>query len=142
MLTSIVDDFIVDGRKSPIEMDFREITFINIPSFAAGTNLWKMRKRDAQGGKKFQPQALDDGLLEVVGISSINHMMNIRTGASKAHKLVQASSYRLKISTDRPYHIQIDGEAREFTSCRIAIDLLRRQPVVQFPEDALKSCCC
>lgn len=68
------------------------IVIVNINSWAAGVDLWKLGCND---GNDFGEQSIDDGLLEVLGIRSPMHMAQLKLGLSEPIRIGQASIVRV-----------------------------------------------
>eukprot|EP00033_Pygsuia_biforma_P002826 GCRY01003120.1.p1 GENE.GCRY01003120.1~~GCRY01003120.1.p1 ORF type:complete len:369 (+),score=74.65 GCRY01003120.1:214-1320(+) len=98
-----------DGCHVPVPKSAQAVIVVNVPSYAGGTNMWKKPgKRDTARG--LHPQAIDDGLFEVVAFKTTVHMGLIRINLRKPIRLVQASTLNIRFSTLEPLPCQIDGE--------------------------------
>ncbi|CAB3230068.1 unnamed protein product [Arctia plantaginis] len=76
---------------------------LNIPSWGAGVDLWSMGTED-----DVAEQSINDGKLEVVGISSSFHIARLQCGLAEPYRFAQASS--LKIELEGSCAMQVDGE--------------------------------
>eukprot|EP01126_Amoeba_proteus_P042724 TRINITY_DN4655_c0_g1_i2.p1 TRINITY_DN4655_c0_g1~~TRINITY_DN4655_c0_g1_i2.p1 ORF type:complete len:427 (+),score=104.69 TRINITY_DN4655_c0_g1_i2:372-1652(+) len=92
----------VDGKKIHINKNIMAIVFLNIPSYAGGTDLW------GKGKEPFSPQTICDHKFEVVGIRGVNHMGLMQSRLSNGKHIAQGS--RVKIYLLAPMPVQIDGE--------------------------------
>lgn len=81
------------------------IVILNIPSWAAGVNLWNM---GLEGHEKYSKQSINDGKLEIVALYSSFHMAQLQVGLSQPYRLGQANSVKVKII--KSCAMQIDGE--------------------------------
>jgi len=92
----------VDGQRIQVPPSVRGVMILNIPSYMGGTNLW------GRETGSYQPQAIDDWLLEVVGVSGVMQIGRIRVKLSRALRLAQGG--RVVVRTKVPIHMQVDGE--------------------------------
>mmetsp|Transcript_5909 Transcript_5909/g.8648 ORF Transcript_5909/g.8648 Transcript_5909/m.8648 type:complete len:484 (+) Transcript_5909:35-1486(+) len=94
-----------DGKEmDPKTYSVSSLIFNNIPSYSAGTQLWKNDSRT---------QKIDDSLLEVIGVTNTAHLAQIKAGVSNALNLHQAHHYRIEFNPTkrRPsVAMQVDGE--------------------------------
>ncbi|XP_053994936.1 diacylglycerol kinase epsilon [Hylaeus anthracinus] len=81
------------------------IVILNIPSWAAGVNLWNI---GLEGHEEYGKQSIDDGKLEVVALYSSFHMAQLQVGLSQPYRIGQASTIKVKLL--KSYAMQIDGE--------------------------------
>lgn len=114
-------DLIVDGEKVDLQSGLRAIVVLNLPSYGAGTNLWGKRKelaahnaeckKSAKNKSEFvelRAQAVDDRLLEVVGLSGLAHMGAAQVGVKHGIRVAQGAEIRLINYAVIP--AQVDGE--------------------------------
>jgi len=115
----------VDGKQVLIPNDIHCLIVLNLPSCYGGRNLWgQLAKRHVDRGLK--PIAINDGLIEVVGVRNMMHIANINTGVAMPKKLAQGSTVSFRILSpeeqrakkpDAPifpwYPCQFDGEPYE-----------------------------
>ncbi|KAL6049945.1 Diacylglycerol kinase [Balamuthia mandrillaris] len=93
----------VDGKEVNLPNRVRGVVVINLPSYMGGTNPW-----GTSADPKYQEPAIDDGLLEVIGIKGAMHLGRIQTRTSRGIRLAQGRSLRLTTSKALP--AQVDGE--------------------------------
>ncbi|XP_055301129.1 eye-specific diacylglycerol kinase isoform X8 [Sitodiplosis mosellana] len=89
------------------------IVFLNIPSYGGGTRPWA-----SSGGK----QATDDGLIEVVGLTTYQLPM-LQAGK---HGTCIAQCKTAKIVTSKTIPMQVDGEAAKLKPSIIELSLLNK----------------
>ncbi|XP_011139591.1 diacylglycerol kinase epsilon [Harpegnathos saltator] len=92
------------------------VVVLNIPSWAAGVDLWKMGTED-EG--HVNAQDISDGKLEVVALYSSFHMAQLQIGLSKPHRIGQAKSVKIKLL--RACAMQVDGEPWYQHPCEFSI---------------------
>lgn len=91
----------------PIE----SVVVLNIPSWGAGVNLWKLGRGSGDGSEESscqEEQRIDDSKLEVMALYSSFHIARLQVGLSEPLKLGQVSQVKIKLSSKTP--MQIDGE--------------------------------
>ena len=96
----------VDGARVAIPPDVYGLMILNISSYAAGANLW-----GSFSESKFDEQRMDDGLIEVVGVSGTFHLGSSAVGLSEGVRIAQGASLALSFISDQPIYYQLDGEA-------------------------------
>uniref|UniRef100_UPI0037E9495F diacylglycerol kinase theta n=1 Tax=Semicossyphus pulcher TaxID=241346 RepID=UPI0037E9495F len=79
------------------------LIFLNIPSWGSGADLWGSEV-DGRHGKP----RIDDGLLEVVGVTGVVHMGQVQSGMRSGIRIAQGNYIRLTVS--KPIPVQVDGE--------------------------------
>ncbi|XP_062840795.1 diacylglycerol kinase theta [Trichomycterus rosablanca] len=90
--------------KQDIELPSIEgLIFLNIPSWGSGADLWGS-DNDARFGKP----RIDDGVLEVVGVTGVVHMGQVQSGLRSGIRLAQGSYIRITMT--KPIPVQVDGE--------------------------------
>lgn len=94
----------VDGKKVDLP-SLEGVVLLNISSWGAGTDPWG----DPPSDSDFLPQALDDGIMEVVGVTGVMHVGQIRGGIRSGIRLAQGKAFKVEVLTTVP--IQVDGEA-------------------------------
>jgi len=93
-------------------MNCHSIVFLNIPCYASGKKPWK------NGEEGYEPQSFSDGKLEVVGFQTADFMF-LQMGGHGDH-ITQAS--KIRIVTDIPLPMQVDGEPVLLTQSEIIIE--------------------
>jgi len=83
------------------------LIFINIPSWSAGADIWKVDKDN----ERWDSQDHSDGKLECVGLTGLTHLSNVFAGIRSGIRIAQASYYRLNLLSSVPVHV--DGEPWE-----------------------------
>eukprot|EP00871_Galdieria_phlegrea_P000644 jgi/Galph1/1580/GphlegSOOS_G264.1 len=132
-----IRSFQVDGVEIPISHSLESIIILNIPNYAAGGLPYKLKKATERmlpfKESKFSEAAVDDGLLEIVGLRNLLHIIRIRMGAG-AVKLAQGKHIRIELVTNcRPLAFQVDGEPWRQNSGVIEIGQGKPQPVLVGP---------
>ncbi|XP_017893170.1 diacylglycerol kinase epsilon isoform X2 [Ceratina calcarata] len=94
----------LDDRKVDLP-SIESIVILNIPSWAAGVNLWNMGLDD---NGEYERQSINDGKLEVVALYSSFHMAQLQIGMSQPFRLGQARHVKVKLT--KSCAVQIDGE--------------------------------
>ncbi|XP_034996340.2 diacylglycerol kinase theta [Zootoca vivipara] len=79
------------------------LIFINIPSWGSGADLW-----GSDNDNRFEKPRIDDGLLEVVGVTGVVHMGQVQGGLRSGIRIAQGSYFRLTLL--KPIPVQVDGE--------------------------------
>ncbi|XP_059047110.1 diacylglycerol kinase epsilon [Achroia grisella] len=95
----------VGGARDPLPLPLpplQALVALNIPSWGAGVHLWGMGKEEVP------EQSINDGKLEVVGISSSIHIARLQCGLAEPFRFTQAS--RVKIDMEGSCAMQVDGE--------------------------------
>jgi diacylglycerol kinase (ATP) len=108
----------VDGRKLQLSDTYEGVVILNLPSYAAGCDLWGTARDD-----NFQLQSINDGMVEVCGIRNTSHLASIQHG-SNAVRLAQGSVIKLtyKPKNQKGVAFQIDGEPwNQVNECEITI---------------------
>ena len=100
------------------------ITVLNIASFAGGVDMWGeddegLLEESSASDSGISPShsptirkrvSKSDGVLEIVGVSSVLHLGECQIGLSKAHRIAQAYEVEIQIRGRDSIPIQIDGE--------------------------------
>lgn len=105
----------LDDKKVDLP-SIESVVILNIPSWAAGVNLWKM---GAEDDENFKEQSFNDGKLEVVALYSSFHMAQLQVGLSKPHLIGQAKEVKIKLL--RSCAMQVDGEPWYQHPCEFSI---------------------
>ncbi|XP_019410758.1 PREDICTED: diacylglycerol kinase theta [Crocodylus porosus] len=79
------------------------LIFINIPSWGSGADLW-----GSEHDNRFEKPQMDDGLLEVVGVTGVVHMGQVQGGLRSGIRIAQGSYFRITLLKSIP--VQVDGE--------------------------------
>ncbi|XP_007467966.1 PREDICTED: diacylglycerol kinase theta [Lipotes vexillifer] len=79
------------------------LIFINIPSWGSGADLW-----GSDSDSRFEKPRMDDGLLEVVGVTGVVHMGQVQGGLRSGIRIAQGSYFRVTLLKAAP--VQVDGE--------------------------------
>lgn len=79
------------------------LIFLNIPSWGSGADLW-----GSETDGRFRKPRIDDGLLEVVGVTGVVHMGQVQSGLRSGIRIAQGNYIRLTVSKEVP--VQVDGE--------------------------------
>ncbi|GJQ15917.1 hypothetical protein GpartN1_g7708.t1 [Galdieria partita] len=112
-----VDSFEVDNIPLNIPAHIQSIILLNLPSYGAGAFPIKQSSNSSNQWKIFG----NDGVLEVVGISSLFHFLSLELGMS-ARKLGQGRSVSIRLKQSKlPLAIQVDGEPWSLRSGTIQI---------------------
>lgn len=94
-----------DGTEIKLS-NLQALIVLNVPSYSGGTNLWGTKK-----DSRFKPQAIGDGLLEVVGVKSSFQLGAMRANLAAAKRLCQGTDIRITfIDPEKSLPAQIDGE--------------------------------
>ncbi|KAJ8015739.1 hypothetical protein DPEC_G00029280 [Dallia pectoralis] len=90
--------------KQDVELPSIEgLIFLNIPSWGSGADLW-----GSEGDPRFGKPRIDDGLLEVVGVTGVVHMGQVQSGMRSGIRLAQGNYVRITLT--KPIPVQADGE--------------------------------
>uniref|UniRef100_A0A3Q1ENE3 Diacylglycerol kinase n=1 Tax=Acanthochromis polyacanthus TaxID=80966 RepID=A0A3Q1ENE3_9TELE len=92
----------VDAQNVPLP-NIEGLIFLNIPSWGAGADLW-----GSEVDGRFGKPSIDDGLLEVVGVTGVVHMGQVQSGLRSGIRIAQGNYIRLTVS--KPIPVQVDGE--------------------------------
>ncbi|XP_046959945.1 diacylglycerol kinase epsilon [Vanessa cardui] len=79
------------------------LVVLNIPSWGAGVDLWSLGSEDDVG-----EQYVDDGKVEVVGVSSSFHIARLQCGLAEPYRFTQTS--HVQIELEGSCAMQVDGE--------------------------------
>ena len=115
-----------DGVAVTIPAGTKGIIALNINSYAGGSKLWQFpsKNNDRKGNDKGQmwiPQAMNDGIIEVVGVSGVPHLGQIKAGIANAIPLAQGR--KIEIISHSRVPMQIDGEPWMQSPCKIDLSL-------------------
>jgi diacylglycerol kinase (ATP) len=109
------------------ELNVHSIVVLNIPSYASGKKPWKNENMEGYGR-----QSYSDGKLEIVGFHTADFMF-LQLGG---HGDSIAQATRLRIVTECPLPMQVDGEPVMLQSSEIIIDKKNQALMVSSDEDA------
>uniref|UniRef100_A0A3Q0T652 Diacylglycerol kinase n=1 Tax=Amphilophus citrinellus TaxID=61819 RepID=A0A3Q0T652_AMPCI len=79
------------------------LIFLNIPSWGSGADLW-----GSEVDSRYEKPSIDDGLLEVVGVTGVVHMGQVQSGFRSGIRIAQGHYIRLTLR--KPIPVQVDGE--------------------------------
>ncbi|XP_032876349.1 diacylglycerol kinase theta isoform X2 [Amblyraja radiata] len=79
------------------------LIFLNIPSWGSGADLWG---GDSDG--HYDRPRIDDGMLEVVGVTGVVHMGQVQSGLRSGIRIAQGTYFRVTLLKAIP--LQVDGE--------------------------------
>ncbi|CAF1165004.1 unnamed protein product [Rotaria sordida] len=105
----------VDGRRVDLP-PLEGIIITNILSWGSGANLWGHEK-----GDKFSRPTHYDGMLEVAGVTGVVHLGQILSGIRSGVRLAQGGHVHIRMNTDDPVPVQVDGEPWLQPPCDITI---------------------
>lgn len=92
----------VDAQNVPLP-NIEGLIFLNIPSWGSGADLW-----GSEVDGRHEKPSIDDGLLEVVGVTGVVHMGQVQSGMRSGIRIAQGNYIRLTVS--KPIPVQVDGE--------------------------------
>ncbi|XP_015228773.1 PREDICTED: diacylglycerol kinase theta [Cyprinodon variegatus] len=92
----------VDSQQVPLP-NIEGLIFLNISSWGSGADLW-----GSEADSRFARPRIDDGLLEVVGVTGVVHMGQVHGGLRSGIRIAQGNYIRLTLS--KPITVQLDGE--------------------------------
>lgn len=119
----------LDDKKIELP-NLESIVILNIPSWAAGVDLWNIGLED---DSEYGKQSIDDGKLEVVALYSSFHMAQLQVGLSQPHRLGQAKNVKVKLT--KSCAIQIDGEPWYQHPCEFEVAYCNKASMLMGPED-------
>lgn len=104
----------VDSKVIKLPPDLSGIMLLNINSYAGGADLWGKddNSLDSFDHKKnsFSKPSLNDGMLEIVGVTGSFHMGACTINMSSAIRIAQGSSVSLYVKSNEGMPMQMDGE--------------------------------
>ncbi|KAG7270190.1 hypothetical protein CRUP_016024 [Coryphaenoides rupestris] len=90
--------------KQDIELpNIEGLIFLNIPSWGSGADLW-----GSESESRFGKPRIDDGMLEVVGVTGVVHMGQVQSGLRTGIRIAQGNYIRITLT--KPIPVQVDGE--------------------------------
>ncbi|CAB1325330.1 unnamed protein product [Coregonus sp. 'balchen'] len=72
-------------------------------SWGSGADLW-----GSEGDSRYGKPRIDDGMLEVVGVTGVVHMGQVQSGMRSGIRLAQGNYVRITVT--KPIPVQVDGE--------------------------------
>ncbi|KAF7838516.1 diacylglycerol kinase 1 [Senna tora] len=107
----------VDGIEIEVPEDAEGIVVANMGSYMGGVDLWQ--NEDEDDYDTFEPQSMQDRVLEVVSISGTWHLGKLQVGLSRAQRLAQGKQIKIQLFASFP--VQIDGEPWFQQPCTLSI---------------------
>ncbi|KAF4678456.1 hypothetical protein FOZ62_002062 [Perkinsus olseni] len=105
----------------PCNGDLADIIIVNIPSFAGAVDLWGTTSPRSHG---YQRQRVDDGVIEVVAVSSLFHLGKVQVGLSSPYAVCQGKQITLALSSGARLPAQLDGEPYTLLGpCELTVSL-------------------
>nr|CAG4645341.1 EOG090X00MP [Lynceus sp. MCZ IZ 141354] len=104
--------------------ELQALVVLNIDSWGAGVHPWSM----GVGGVNAPEARFDDGLLEVIGVTSSFHIGQMQLGLSEPFRFGQAKRVKIEMLGNAP--VQADGEPWEQGPCQIDICSNGQVPVL------------
>ncbi|CAH2106415.1 unnamed protein product [Euphydryas editha] len=92
----------VSGETLPLP-PLQALVVLNIPSWGAGVDLWSLGSEEDVG-----EQHIDDGKIEVVGVSSSFHIARLQCGLAEPYRFAQTTHVRIDL--EGSCAMQVDGE--------------------------------
>eukprot|EP00118_Oscarella_pearsei_P009125 m.50724 g.50724 ORF g.50724 m.50724 type:complete len:1013 (+) comp34089_c0_seq2:31-3069(+) len=103
-----------DGKEKRLPSDLEGLIVLNIGSWGSGAEPWGSEKHDG-----FLPPRINDGLLEIVGVTGVMHLAQIQGKVRSGIRLAQCSHVKLFLNETLP--VQVDGEPWLQESCTVVI---------------------
>ncbi|XP_056138784.1 diacylglycerol kinase theta [Lampris incognitus] len=101
---SLHKDLRLQVDKQDIELpNIEGLIFLNIPSWGSGADLW-----GSEGDSRYGKPRIDDGMLEVVGVTGVVHMGQVQSGMRSGIRIAQGNYIRITVTKSIP--VQVDGE--------------------------------
>ncbi|KAG5264099.1 hypothetical protein AALO_G00272130 [Alosa alosa] len=90
--------------KQDVELpNIEGLIFLNIPSWGSGADLW-----GSDSDSRYGKPRIDDGMLEVVGVTGVVHMGQVQGGLRSGIRIAQGAYIRITVT--KPIPVQVDGE--------------------------------
>ncbi|XP_076147714.1 diacylglycerol kinase theta isoform X2 [Alosa pseudoharengus] len=90
--------------KQDVELpNIEGLIFLNIPSWGSGADLW-----GSDSDSRYGKTRIDDGMLEVVGVTGVVHMGQVQGGLRSGIRIAQGAYIRITVT--KPIPVQVDGE--------------------------------
>ncbi|KRX09440.1 ATP-NAD kinase-like domain [Pseudocohnilembus persalinus] len=103
-------ELVVDGKKIELP-EVENLAFVNISSWAGGAqNLWYNEQQIKTLNNKniYKPQSFSDGVIEVLGVTSIFHLGQVQVNLQSPIRICQGKKIEITLKDNQ--HMQIDGE--------------------------------
>lgn len=110
------------------------VVVLNIPSWGAGVDLWRLGRDSEDGTSCSEEQHMDDSKLEVMALYSSFHIARLQVGLSEPLKLGQVSQVKIKLLSKTP--MQIDGEPWIQSPAVITLSYVDKANVLILPSEA------
>eukprot|EP01124_Arcella_intermedia_P032046 TRINITY_DN73_c1_g5_i1.p1 TRINITY_DN73_c1_g5~~TRINITY_DN73_c1_g5_i1.p1 ORF type:complete len:648 (-),score=202.80 TRINITY_DN73_c1_g5_i1:24-1967(-) len=112
----------IDGQDIKLPKKLLALVILNIPSYGGGADLW------GKNSGYWKKQAIDDRMLEVVGLRGAFHMGQVQSGIAQGRRIGQGRT--IEISIENEIEAQIDGEPFKMKSCSTVISWHNQAPVL------------
>eukprot|EP00761_Pharyngomonas_kirbyi_P003125 gb/GECH01003129.1/.p1 GENE.gb/GECH01003129.1/~~gb/GECH01003129.1/.p1 ORF type:complete len:505 (+),score=94.00 gb/GECH01003129.1/:1-1515(+) len=118
----------VDGEPVTYPDRVEGLVIVNLPSYSGGTNLWGNYEQEG-----YEPQNIDDGVIEVVGIRTAAHLAGIEANINHALRLGQGHHIQVTFKdASHPVPMLIDGEPfLQDSPVQMDIELLGKVPMLK-----------
>ncbi|XP_062381307.1 diacylglycerol kinase theta isoform X2 [Sardina pilchardus] len=101
---SLHKDIKLQVDKQEVELpNIEGLIFLNIPSWGSGADLW-----GSDSDSRYGKPRIDDGMLEVVGVTGVVHMGQVQGGLRSGIRIAQGTYIRITVT--KPIPMQVDGE--------------------------------
>ncbi|KAF2596394.1 hypothetical protein F2Q68_00007165 [Brassica cretica] len=107
----------VDGVDIEVPEDAEGVLVANIGSYMGGVDLWH---DEDETYESFDPQSMNDKIVEVVSISGTWHLGKLQVGFSRVTRLAQGQSVKIQLCAPS-LPAQIDGEPWVQQPCTLTI---------------------
>ncbi|KAM3136141.1 hypothetical protein pb186bvf_011763 [Paramecium bursaria] len=107
---------ICDGKQVEVPSEVENLIVLNISSWGGGIReLWKEKDQ-------FKEQKMNDGMMEVIGVTSGIHLGKIQIGLDVPYQIAQGKS--IQVIYPKQSYIQIDGEPLKIGASTIDFTLI------------------
>eukprot|EP01012_Entosiphon_sulcatum_P035613 TRINITY_DN45225_c0_g1_i1.p1 TRINITY_DN45225_c0_g1~~TRINITY_DN45225_c0_g1_i1.p1 ORF type:complete len:392 (-),score=66.47 TRINITY_DN45225_c0_g1_i1:92-1267(-) len=117
----------VSGKPTRVDPTSEALIITNLPNYSGGNDFWGTQNLEREG---FQPQQIDDGMLEVVTVDNMLHMARLQTDLFHARRVAQSASICVELR--RPMYMQVDGEPWLQQPATIRISHWKKSAVLKF----------
>lgn len=117
-----------DGTEVSINENWKGMIVSNVPVYHGGKDFWGQCDPTSDAGDDFGPVSVNDGRLEVMGLSGTLHIGLVHLAMDQALRLGQAHSVRIRMET--PYAVQVDGEPWRQEPGTLTFALLDQYPML------------